>query len=100
MSPNNISDMCVRFIFVLSLARLYLAGLVEISLSEVDFWERILKGVSTCNIYYQKLRFFQKRYKIEYKLGACPILRPTSPLPGGVEPFIHAPIFQTFYKGK
>ena len=51
MSPNNISDMRVRFICVLSLARLYLAGLVEISLVEVDFWERMLKGDSTCNIY-------------------------------------------------
>ena len=53
MGPNNISDMNGKIIWVLSLGRLDLAGLTEISLLELYFCERILMGPSTYDIYFK-----------------------------------------------
>ena len=40
-----------KLLCVLSIVRLDLAGLTEISLLELDFCERMLMGPSTCDIY-------------------------------------------------
>ena len=55
----------------------------------------------TCNIYCQKLRFFQNCYKIQYKLERRAQYSDL-PIPGGgggSNP-LYTPIFQIFYKGK
>ena len=57
MGPNNISDMNGKCIWVLSLVRLDLAGLTEISLLELDFCERMLMGPSTYGIYFKTKGF-------------------------------------------
>ena len=51
MGPNNILDMNGKFLCVLSLVRLDLAGFTEISPLELDFCQRMLMGPSTCDIY-------------------------------------------------
>ena len=63
MGLINILDMNGKLLCVLSLARLDLAGLTEISLLEPDFCERMLMGPSTYDIYF-KTKGFSKNVVI------------------------------------